>query len=363
MGQGLFKALIGAIISGSLLGVAIANAEQWKNPADRYAEAYIPYQDGTCPIHRDDISHFVYFARDRGRMRSHPFLDHSRFVGAQIMYRWRDLEPREGKYDFSKIRSDLKYLRARDKKLFIQLQDGTFSAKHKPVPDYILSDDYAGGIVPYRANDRTIGWISRRWDPRVQERFAALLTALGEEFDGEIEGINLQESAIDVAEGLDPTFTPAKYADAIKANMSALKQAFPSSTTMQYANFMPGEWLPWEDEGYLSGIYAHGEAIGVGLGAPDLMVNRRAQLNHPIAMMHEGTYSVPLGIAVQDGNYVGRTGADEHFKDRAQAGSETRSVVPMLHAFAEDFLDVDYMFWVAQAPYFETQVMPCFSED
>ena len=290
-------------------------------------------------------------------------MDHSRFVGAQIMYRWRDLEPRKDRYDFSKIRSDLNYLRARNKKLFIQLQDVTFSAKHKPMPDYVMSDGYAGGVVPYRANGQTIGWISRRWDPRVQERFAALLTALGDEFDGEIEGINLQETAIDVSEELDPTFTPAKYAEAITANMSALKQAFPTSTTMQYANFMPGEWLPWEDEGYLSGIYEHGEAIGVGLGAPDLMVKRRAQLNHPIAMMHEGTYSVPLGIAVQDGNYVGRTGADAHFKDRAQSESEPAPMVPMLHSYARDFLNVDYMFWVDQAPYFEAQVMPCFLED
>ncbi|WP_233219145.1 hypothetical protein [Photobacterium sp. GB-27] len=33
--------------------------------------------------------------------------------------------------------------------------------------------------------------------------------------------------------------------------MLSLKQAFPSSTTMQYANFVNGEWLPWEDKGYL----------------------------------------------------------------------------------------------------------------
>ena len=78
---------------------------------------------------------------------------------------------------------------------------------------------------------------------------------------------------------------------------------------MQYANFMPGEWLPWEDHGYLQSVYTYGQEIGVGLGSPDLMVQRRGQLNH---------------------------------------------------AFAKDFLNVKYMFWVDQEPYFSEDVIPCF---
>ena len=92
--------------------------------------------------------------------------------------------------------------------------------------------------------------------------------------------------------------------------MLALKKAFPRSAKLQYANFMPGEWLPWEDEGYLRSIYEYGESIGVGLGAPDLMVRRKGQLNHALAMMHENEFTAPLGIAIQDGNYIGQTGAD-----------------------------------------------------
>ena len=132
-----------------------------------------------------------------------------------------------------------------------------------------------------------------------------------------------------------------------------LKKAFPLSTTMQYANFMPGEWLPTDDKGYLRSIYRYGEKIGVGLGAPDLMVRRKGQLNHALAMMHENNYSVPLGIAVQDGNYIGQTGTTEIIDER-------KNIVPLLHAFAKDFLKVKYMFWVNQEPYFEQDVLPCF---
>lgn len=355
LGLSIFVCLYGGIARPAF-------SDKWQNPADQYKDAYKAYQDATCPIAADGIKHFVYFTRDRQRMRGHAFLKHDRFEGAQIMYPWRALERGEGEYDFSVIRSDLDYLKSHGKKLFIQLQDVSFSAGYKPVPDYILDQRFDEGLVPYRANGKTIGWISKRWNPEVRNRFAALLQALGEEFDGEIEGINLQETAIDVSADLDPSFTPAGYTEAIKANMRNLKKAFPTSTTMQYANFMPGEWLPWEDEGFLRSIYQTGEEIGVGLGAPDLMFKRRAQLNHPITMMHEGTFTAPVGIAVQDGNYVGSTGADEHFSSRNSSNPESRSMVPLLHAFAKDFLEVDYMFWVDQKPYFQNQVMTCFTQ-
>ena len=131
---------------------------------------------------------------------------------------------------------------------------------------------------------------------------------MGKEFDGKVEGINLQESSIGVNSEIDTTFTPKRYTESLKINMLALKKAFPQSTTMQYANFMPGEWLPREDKGYLRSIYQYGQEIGVGLGGPDLMVKRKGQLNHTIAMMHEGKFTVPLGIAIQDGNYIEETG-------------------------------------------------------
>jgi hypothetical protein len=124
---------------------------------------------------------------------------------------------------------------------------------------------------------------------------------------------------------------------------------------------MPGEWLPWEDKGYLRSIYQYGEEIGVGLGAPDLMVTKKGQLNHPLALMHEGSYTVPIGIAVQDGNYTGKTGTDAGYTENKE-GNSRKNIVPLLHAFAKDFLRVRYMFWVNQEPYFEEDVMPCFGD-
>lgn len=322
--------------------------------SDRYLDAHKKYLDATCPLERDSILHFVYFARDRELINDHPFLKIKRFTGAQIMYPWKELEPEKGKYDFSAIREDYEYLLSCGKKLFIQLQDATFRADYKGVPDYLLTDEYDGGSATQIDDDgKVAGWVAKRWNPRVQARFALLLEELGREFDGRVEGINLQESAIGVNNEIDSAFTPERYTESLKINMLAMKKAFPSSATMQYANFMPGEWLPVNDNGYLRSIYKYGEEIGVGMGGPDLMIKRKGQLNHTIAMMHEGTFTVPLGIAIQDGNYIEQTGNSIAVINRA-------NIVPVLHAFAKDFLKVRYMFWVCEEPYFTEDVIPCF---
>ena len=340
-----------------LLGIVSGNevfAQQWANPADRYLNAYKEYRDARCPIANDAIDNFVYFAADRAAIHGSPFLRVARFKGAQVMYSWRELEPTKGSYNFAPIREDLGYLAAHGKQLWVQLQDATFSSTRVAVPDYLLSPEYDGGAIQERSDSGQIdGWVAKRWNPRVRHRFALLISALGREFDGKIAGINLQETAVGVTEKYDQTFTPVRYVEGIKADMLSLKRAFPHSVTMQYANFMPGEFLPWTDKGYLHSIYVYGNSIGVGLGAPDLMPRRKGQLNNPLAMMHEGHYSVPLGIAVQDGNYIGETATDKVIPNAP-------NIVPMLHAFAHGFLKVSYMFWSNQEPYFTKDVLPCF---
>ncbi|TYA78393.1 beta-galactosidase [Seonamhaeicola marinus] len=342
---------------------SITLAQNWKNPAEKYTNSYKAYINAKCPIPKSNIKHFVYFSKDRHRIKGHAFLAHNAFKGAQVMYAWKQLEPQKGKYDFSVIEEDLNYLKKYGKKLFIQLQDASFNVKYNPVPEYLTTNAYANGALLHYEHKTPEGWVAKRWNTKVQERFALLLQALGKRFDGEIEGINLQETAISINTSKAPDFSEKAYVEGLKANMLALKTAFPKSTTMLYANFMPGEWLPWDDKGYLKSIYAYGEAIGVGLGAPDLMFTRKGQLNHALAQMHEGDFSTPLGIAIQDGNYIGKTGADLDYNEHIDKGTSRQSIVPMLYAFASDFLKVDYMFWVNQKPYFEEDVLPCFTNE
>lgn len=325
---------------------------QNKKSLGKYSNAYKKYVNATCPVKKNNIKNFVYFSRDRELIKNHSFLKVPRMDGAQIMYSWKELEPEKGIYDFSIIKEDYEYLHLKGKKLFIQIQDQTFDVKENTTPKYLLTSEYEGGAIQYAEEGIPVGWIAKRWNVKVQERFALFLLALGKEFDGKIEGINFQETAF--GEVKDPTYSTENYLKGIKANMLSLKKAFPESTTMQYANFMPGEWLPYNDHGYLRSIYQYGQEIGVGLGGPDLMIRREVQLNHALAMMHENKYTVPLGIAVQDGNYIGETGNTKVVKNN-------KNIVPVLIAFAEYFLKVKYMFWVNQEPYFSKDVIPCLS--
>lgn len=302
--------------------------------------------------------HYVFFNRDRERISEAAFLNTKAFEGAQLKYTWRELESGKGAYDFSAIQHDMTFLNARGKKLFIQLQEASFDPKIVPVPRYLLSDaQYNGGAdkqYGIENNDEEhavpAGWVARRWDPAVQERFHQLLLALGKEFDGKVAGINLPETSVDFGESgrLFPKgFTPAAYRDAVITNMAVLKRAFPQSATIQYANFMPGEWLPETDRSFLRTVYQRAVELKVGVGGPDLLPYRPAHLNHSYPLIKGCAGKIPTGVAVQDGNYE-----DKNPKNGRQVS------VPELFEFAREHLKVDYIFWCTQEPFYSGNLIP-----
>src|SRR5438067_1241927 len=237
------------------------------------------------------VHHYVFFNQERARIHERAFLETKAFEGAQLKYTWRELEPEKDAYDFSAIRQDLAFLTSKGKRLFIQLQDSSFDNSLVNVPRYLLQENqYNGGADKQyniegddEAHAVAGGWVARRWDVAVQERFHKLLFALGKEFDGRVEGINLPETSVTFGESgrLFPKgFTFESYRDAVITNMKVLKRAFPKSVTMQYANFMPGEWLPGSDKSYLRTVYQQARELHVGVGGPDLLPYKPGQLKH-----------------------------------------------------------------------------------
>jgi hypothetical protein len=305
------------------------------------------------------IHHFAWFGGDRENIHTDTlFLNTPALEGAQILYPWRLLERGKGNYEFSAIREDLAFLKSKKKKLWIQLQDVSFSTSRVLVPQYLLNDPaYHGGVAKtyqIRGDSDSVvkesGWVARRWDPAVQERFAALLTALGKEFDGEIEGINLPETALEygsTGKYFPPGYTNDIYRAAIKTNLTALKKAFPKSIAMQYANFMPGEWRPSENKGYLEDIYNFAVDNGIAVGGPDLMPSRPGQMGSSYPLIAAVAGKVPTGLAVQDDNL-------------AEIDRKTGELVRVsdLIQFAKDYLKLDYIFWGTQEPYYSRDVVP-----
>ena len=305
------------------------------------------------------VHHYVFFNRDRERITEATFLDTKAIEGAQLKYTWRQLERTRDNYDFADIRHDLAVLSAHGKKLFIQVQDASFDPSIVPIPQYLRDDPaYHGGADPQYSipadGDETkavpAGWVARRWDPAVRERFHRLLAALGREFDGKIEGINLPETAVDFGETgrlFPPGFTREGYFEAVVANMAALKQAFPKSVAMQYANFMPARKGDAEPT-YLRGVFRKAAELGVALGNPDLLPYRPGQMRNSYPLFREFAGRVPAtGVAVQDGNYA-----------NVNPKTGKRVTVAELVSFGTDYLKVRYVFWCTEEPFYSRDVIP-----
>jgi hypothetical protein len=304
---------------------------------------------GVCA---SDLHHYVYFGQDREQITNGVFLSTKALEGAQLRYTWRELERQKDHYEFGDIQRDLSFLHSHGKKLFIQLQDSSFSPQWVPVPRYLVEDpQFRGGAAnQYDIEDddqdhaKIQGWVARRWDSAVQERFHKLLLALGREFDGKIEGINLPETAVDIplSGKLRPQdFTAEIYRDAVLTNMTVLKRAFPRSVAMQYANFMPGGLT------YLQSVYQRARELRVAVGGPDLLPFRPFQMQNSYPLIRECAGTVPSGIAVQEGNYETRN---------PKTGKQV--TVPEMIEFASGFLKVTYVFWSTQEPFYSKKVIP-----
>jgi len=319
-----------------------------------------------CNVQMDrDVAapqNFIYFGLDRERIAEPDFLESESIMGAQLKYRWPELEPERDRYDLQPVLQDVGFLETYGKRLFVQLQDVSFEESIINVPRYLRADPAFGGGVArqyedHGAEDTTLtaeGWVARRWDPTVRDRFIQLLNVLGEALDGRIEGLSLPETAIGFGETgrFHPTgFTYESYLEGVKELMTAAREAFPRSHVIQYANFMPGEGLPDNDHGYLRAVYEHATQIGVGVGGPDLLPHRRGQRSHSYPLIANRARGVVAGVAVQWGN----------LDDRNPVTGE-QVTVDELYRFARDSLRLDYIFWGTQEPYYSEQILPYLRE-
>lgn len=307
------------------------------------------------PAFAKQVHHYVYFELERERITEKSFLNTRALEGAQLKYKWNELEPLKDKYYFADIHKDLATLTTHGKKLFIQIQDLTFNPQWKYVPDYLLTEkEFNGGVAKHYVNEGTAavheGWVARRWDKAVAKRFRKLLTALGKEFDGKIVGINLPETAIAFGDRKDlqpEGFTESGYRDEVIETMKSLKSAFPKSVAAQYINFMPGEWLPEEDKGFMKSLYATAIQFGVAVGGPDLLPYKKGQMKHAYHFIPQIKGRVPVAVAIQEGNY-------EHINPKT--GKQV--TLAELLDFGTSYLSADYLFWCTQEPFYSRDVVP-----
>jgi len=105
--------------------------------------------------------------------------------------------------------------------------------------------------------------------------------------------------------------------------------------------------LPDKDRGYLRTVYERARDLKVGVGGPDLLPYKPGQMSHYYPLIRESAGSIPIGIAVQEGNY--------QYKNPKTTQSIT---IPELVGFATEYLKVDYIFWGIQEPYYSEKLIP-----
>lgn len=294
---------------------------------------------------------FLFLGGNRADSQE-PALRQSCIAGAQIIYSWKQLEPRKGEYDFTKIAADLTLLNKLHKKLFIQLQDRSFSPDVFNVPDYIRNDPaYHGGVAmqydhPGEGKPVSSGWVARIWDPAVRERFQLLIQALAGRFDGQIAGINLPETAIDVDETHPPeNFTPDNYFFGELANLQALRQAFSKSIVLQYVNFFPGEWN--DDHHFMDRLFTYANQHHIALGGPDLVPYKKTQMSNSYPFFHAYQNQLLIAIAVQEPDYT---------YDNPHTGHPYR--FDEFYNFARNYLGATTLFWNIEEPFFTRELLP-----
>jgi len=268
--------------------------------------------------------------------------------GVQVIYNWKSLEKNKDEYDFSAIEQDLNYLNKLHKKLFIQIQDHFFKPDAKYIPAYLMQDPiYQGGLVPqydHPGENAPVaqGWVTQQWNPAVQARYKKLLFMLGQKFDGRILGINLPETAIDIDQKQDKTgFSCDNYFRAELENLKFARNVFKRSQVVQYVNFWPCEWD--NDHHYMSRLFAFAAQNDIGLGGPDIVPNKKAQMKNAYPFFHRYKGKLRLiAMAVQEPTLT-------YINPKTKKPFTKEEIIN----FSENYLGANIIFWSPSSPWLE----------
>ena len=265
--------------------------------------------------------------------------------GLQVRYEWPELEPEEGRYDFTAIERVLAELAPQNKRLIVLLELKSFKPEVLPVPSYMATGKYEGGAFPFSSYGKDVprGHNLKLWNPAVRDRLVALIRELGQRFNGHayFEGIGLPETAM--GQPLVPVSTRdvERQYDHLLSVQRHMRAAFPNTVTYQFVNY-PREILP--------GFIEHMRTIGTGLGGPDIFLEDPG-LNFDHPNKPKGIYSyypqmsglIPLTPSVMQANY----------DNTRHDGKGRVPTVAELLAFGRDRLRANYLFWTRAPGHFQ----------
>jgi hypothetical protein len=182
-------------------------------------------------------------------------------------YLWDVLEPTQGNYDFSHIDADIAALGG--KRIIIGISTGYSPSNH--LPSYIVNSPAYGpspnaGQYGYWTIYKGEGVIGAKWRAAVNNRWIALIQALGARYDGNplVEAIiDRDETAWNLDAGSD--FTLSGYRAQWDALGSAAVAALPSTNFVQQQNWVQSGSIQ-DSANFMQDAFAR----RVGFGGPDI---------------------------------------------------------------------------------------------
>jgi len=188
-------------------------------------------------------------------------------------WKWRDVEPKKGEYDFSEIDDYLKAVKKlpNPKHFIIRIENRAFGGqKAMVVPDYLLNDAaYAGGQIPMAH-----GVVARIWEAAVMDRLIALTQALAARYDAEplVEGISTSETAISFnADNPAPaSFSTGALLEQLERLIAAARTAWAHSNVFAETNFLGSNQ---QMEAFIAYCAEHQAVIG----GPDVVPDTPSQ--------------------------------------------------------------------------------------
>lgn len=155
-----------------------------------------------------------------------------------------------------------------------------------------------------------------------------------------VYGVNLPETAIDLdKKKLPKEFSCDNYFAGEMENLTFARKVFVKSHVVQYVNFWPCELN--NDYNYMGRLFVFASANNIGLGGPDVVPNRKAQMKNSYPFFNKYKSKLALiAMAVQEPTLTYRN------PNTGKPFSKDEFV-----QFAEDYLGTDIIFWSTASPW------------
>lgn len=283
--------------------------------------------------------------------------------GVQLRWKWIDVEPSPGVFDFGpiktsyadserSIRADLWRCEQAGSRLLLFLEDKSFDGGH------VTPTDLRGAAheQPWiRLNPdgsvRNSGYTACRWNATIVARWAALINALGAAFKDHpnFHGLAFPETALslDSAELTAGGYSATDYRDSIIAELLTASDAFPTKRIFWYQNFMPSAAQDVHLDTVAETIKTHNSgAHGIIMGGPDVLPDENSLNTRVVPRYLEQFGELDLFCSFQNDSY---SHDHENATDARMPGYTFTVGTPWtmdeMFVFARDYLKLNYLIW------------------